>query len=135
MIAYTYDAWFKEFEPIPNHITKYPDILHFETYGEEYEFVKAQDPNHVWTEVDADEGTYIVAGWHYVNRIHYYITNKPWNDDIEVPTWIWTQCSCVEDDGEANPNCTKCEEGMTCVPTDTMLDLKQIYGERVKIVE
>lgn len=127
---YTYSAWEETFKPIKNHLVKY-DQLTFETYDEEYEFVKTQDPKHIWTEVDGDEGTYIVAGLHWVNRIHYYITENPWEDEYtEVPTWMERQCDC-QDDAEESVYCEECEEreGYIAIPCDTVEDLKQIYGE------
>jgi hypothetical protein len=131
---YTYGGWEETFKPIKNTISKYPDesLIHFETYGEEVDFVKAQDPKHIWTEVDGDEGTYIVAGWHFVNRIHYYITENPWEDEwTEIPTWTYRQCDCYDttEDGDYDPNCEECEEGSIDIPCDTVEDLKQIYGE------
>lgn len=54
----------------------------FETYGEDLAFVATQDNRHVWTLVDDDNGVpTIVAGYHFVNRIHYIITIKPWEDE------------------------------------------------------
>jgi hypothetical protein len=59
----------------------------FETYGEDLDFVKTQDQKRVWTVVDGDgENPVITAGYHYVNRIHYIITIKPWEDEfLELP--------------------------------------------------
>ena len=132
---YTYDAWVDTFKPIKNTITKYPDTLHFETYGEEVEFVCKADYKHVWTEVDGEEGCYIIAGFHYVNRIHYYITENPWEDDnIEVPTWAYRECDCINEDGDFDPDCTECEEGTINIPCETVEDLKIIYGEGANIV-
>jgi hypothetical protein len=133
----TYDYWETNFKPINNTISKYPDdtLITFETYGEEYEAVqKAHEanPNTIWTEVDGDSGTYIVAGWHFVNRIHYYITENPWDDEwTEVPTWCYRECDCVEqsDDGEYDENCEECDEGSVNIACDTVEDLKAIYGE------
>jgi len=133
---YTYDAWVETFKPIKNNITNGADY-HFETYGEEYEFVKAQDPNTIWTEVDGEEGTYIVSGWHYVNRIHYYITEEKWDDEFtEVPSWVYRRCDCTEEEGfeDGNPDCTECEYGDIDIPIDTIEDLKVIYGEDAPIV-
>lgn len=133
----TYDYWVDNFKPIKNSLVKY-DQLHFETYGDEVEFVAKQDPNTIWTEVDGDSGTYIVSGFHYVNRISYYVTEVPWTDEYtEVPTWIYRECDCVErvqdgileySDGY-DPDCEECEEGSIDIPCDTVEDLKQIYGE------
>jgi hypothetical protein len=139
----TYDYWVDNFKPIKNTVSKYPDdsLIHFETYGDEVDFVKAQyeiNPKTIWTEVDGDEGTYIVAGYHFVNRINYYITENAWDDEwTEIPTWAWRECDCVErvqdgileySDGY-DPNCEECEEGLVNISCDTVEDLKQIYGE------
>jgi hypothetical protein len=133
---YTYQSWFDTFKPIKNNITNGADY-HFETYGDEYEFVKAQDPNTIWTEVDGDSGTYIISGWHYVNRIHYYITEEKWDDEYtEVPSWCYRRCDCTEEEGfeDGNPDCKECEFGDIDIPIDTVEDLKAIYGEDAPIV-
>jgi hypothetical protein len=49
----------------------------FETYGEEIEFVRNQDPATVWTWVDSDDGPLLLSGLHYVNRIGYLVSTKP----------------------------------------------------------
>ena len=127
----TYDYWVDNFKPIKNNLVKY-DQLHFETYGEEVEFVQKADNKYIWTEVDGDSGTYIVAGYHWVNRIHYYITENPWEDEwTEVPTWVYRRCDCTDEEGfeDGNPDCPECEYGDINIPCDTVEDLKQIYGE------
>lgn len=136
----TYDYWVDTYKPIKNKISKYAtdDLIYFETYGEEVEFVQKADNKYIWTEVDGDSGTYIIAGYHFVNRINYYITENPWEDEYtEIPTWCYRQCDCVERiqdgileySGDYDPNCEECEEGSIDIPCDTVEDLKQIYGE------
>lgn len=133
----TYDKWEETYQPINNTISKYPDdtLITFETYGDEYEAVKkAHDinPKTIWTEVDGDSGTYIVAGLHFVNRIHYYITENAWDDEwTEVPTWVYRECDNAEDnDGECPRECEECDgESTISVPCDTVDDLKWIYGQ------
>lgn len=78
MAEMTFDEWVEQFKPIKNRLG---DVRMFETYGEDYEFVKVQNPLCIWTYGDAGEGSYIVEGWHYVNRIGYYITEIPFNKD------------------------------------------------------
>jgi hypothetical protein len=59
----------------------------FETYGEELEFVRRQDPRTVWTFVDGDDGgQYLVSGFHFVNRLGYLVSTAavPEGADIEV---------------------------------------------------
>ena len=76
------DAWTEKYLPIQNHLVTEAswDGNMFETYGNEYDYVAAQPQQNVWTWVDGDDGTYIVAGWHYVNRIGYFVTEKAWTD-------------------------------------------------------
>ncbi len=135
---YTYASWVDTFKPITNSITNEPDSITFETYGEEQELVRNTDPKFVWTEVDGEEGTYIVAGYHYVNRIQYYITTNPWEDEYtEIPTWVYRNCDCqelLEIDLESPPFCDECDEGMIDIDIDTVVALKDIYGEEAPIV-
>ena len=135
---YTYSAWADTFKPIKNSFVKY-DSITFETFGEEVEFVQKADNKYIWTEVDGDSGTYIVAGYHWVNRIHYYITEKPWDDEYtEVPSWVYRNCDCTDDeqyeDNGYNPDCPDCDEGMIDIDVDSVEDLKAIYGEDAPIV-
>lgn len=133
---YTYNDWVEKFQPIKNHITKY-DQLHFETYGEEQDYVFAQPNENVWTEVDGDDGSYIIAGRHFVNRYQYYVTEQPWTDEfVEVPTWVYRQCDCAteENDFIKDPDCTECEEGMIDIPCETVEDLVQLYGPEANII-
>ena len=58
----------------------------FETYGKEVEHVRALDnvSNTVWTIITGDEDSmYYVAGYHFVNRLGYIITEEPWITGIE----------------------------------------------------
>jgi len=63
----------------------------FETFGEELAFVHHQNqinPNTIWTLIDGDDGNqYIVSGFHFVNRVGYFVSKVPFPDnaDIEVP--------------------------------------------------
>ena len=127
----TYSSWVDTFKPITNSIRNNGDLA-FETYGEEVEFVQKADNKYIWTEVDGDSGTYITAGFHFVNRIQYYVTMNPWTDEYtEVPTWCYRRCDCTDEDGfeDGNPDCTECEYGDINIPCETVEDLKQIYGE------
>lgn len=56
----------------------------FETFGDELEFVKRQDPNKVWTLVDDDEGSCIISGFHVVNRSGYLISTVPVGPGVNV---------------------------------------------------
>lgn len=133
---YTYEKWAETFKPITNHLRKYEDNA-FETYGEEVEFVQKADNKYIWTEVQGDEGLYITAGYSFVNRLQYYITENPWEDEYtEVPTYCYRQCDCMEEseDGDYNPECKECDEGNIDIPSDTREDLIAIYGEEAEII-
>ena len=58
----------------------------FETYGEELEFIRQQDPLTVWTFVDGDQ--YLVSGFHYVNRIGYLISTVPVQAGVDIQVRI-----------------------------------------------
>lgn len=47
-----------------------------------------KNPKTVWTVVDDDEGELvIVPGFHFVNRILYFVSNEEWKDEFEVYEW------------------------------------------------
>jgi hypothetical protein len=61
----------------------------FETYGEELEFVKRQDPLTVWTLVDGDDGDlYVISGPHFVNRIGYLVSTVPVAEGVTMQVHI-----------------------------------------------
>src|ERR1700735_2631893 len=56
-----------------------------ETHGEEFAFVKRQDPRTVWTLLDGDDGDmYLVNGIHYVNRIGYLLSTIHVPDNVAI---------------------------------------------------
>jgi hypothetical protein len=59
----------------------------FETYGEELDFVfqaHLNKPKNVWTIIEGDDDNmYICAGFHYVNRIGFFITEQEWLNETE----------------------------------------------------
>lgn len=142
--VYTFDKWVETFKPTLNPRNNWGgDYSAYETYGEDLEYVSQQDVHNVWTEVDIDNGTTILAGFWRVNRIQYFVTTEPWTDEnTEVPTWAYRECDCrkVVTDGildyldDYDPACEECNEGTIDIPCDTVEDLKQIYGEGVEIV-
>lgn len=112
-----YSAWADKYKPIKNKFRKH-DEYSFETYGEEVEFVQAQDPKYVWTWVDGDMSSLLVAGYAYVNRLSYFITEVPWEDENDyVLLSVEKECECYDeeamDSGDrqeyGDPECDKCE--------------------------
>jgi hypothetical protein len=81
--------WETQFKPIKNHLdsnASWQDEsgigIMFETYGKELEFVREkckENPLCIWTLMDSeeDDGCVIVEGFHFVNRIGYFITENP----------------------------------------------------------
>ena len=112
-----WSEWVEKYKPIKNHITKYPDpnaeFEMFETYGDEWEFVKSQDPKYVWTEIQGEMSMLLVAGIAYVNRLNYYVCKEPWETgDEQVLISVEVECSCYDEDlwdWGANPDCKLCE--------------------------
>lgn len=86
------EDWCEKYQPIQNHFTQTGDDK-FETYGEELDFVRAQDPRCIWTLVDGDDGNlYITSGYHLVNRINYFVTEVPFEGEYhEVPYCIFDE--------------------------------------------
>jgi hypothetical protein len=110
MAEMTESEWSTKYRPIKNHLVS-DDTTSFETYGEELDFVTQQPNSTVWTEMDGDNGVYIVQGYHLANRISYYVTEIPWQDDDDICITIceFVTCHCYnEDTDEANPDCEDC---------------------------
>ncbi|HEY4755785.1 MAG TPA: hypothetical protein VIH28_07010 [Ignavibacteriaceae bacterium] len=95
------EVFYKEYKPQINHIIraetniliKDEDVCSFggtmyETYREEEAYIlkMAQDEKtkkRVWTILDVDGKLIISAGFHYVNRFGYIITEKEWETGEE----------------------------------------------------
>jgi hypothetical protein len=79
------DAWEYEYCPIKNPNNDYGwNGLMFETFDEDFDFVKQQPDMNVWTWVDGDDGTYIITGMAHINAIGYFVTKNPWHAHIEI---------------------------------------------------
>lgn len=110
-----WDEWEDKFRPKKNHIRN-DDTLDYETYGEEYDYIKTLDPRYVWTNVQGDMSDLIVAGVAYVNRLSYYVCEVPWEDEDDYClVSVETECECYDEDrlengGEyGDPDCKECE--------------------------
>jgi len=56
----------------------------------EHEDVKDLPPNQVWTVVEGDNGKlYASPGFHYVNKLHYVVTEEPWTEEDESIDYKW----------------------------------------------
>lgn len=72
----SYENWFAKYRPIQNHLDKNAPFYGclFETYGKEVAFVRAQPVAKIWTLAEMDGKTFICEGFHFVNRLGYFIT-------------------------------------------------------------
>ena len=91
-MEYSIDEWETHFKPITNHRDPKASWqsdgdgtgLMFETYGAELEFVLGQPNENIWTYMDGDgAGTIICAGYHFVNRIGYFVTKVAREPELE----------------------------------------------------
>jgi hypothetical protein len=83
------DTWENEYRPVDNTRDEYAswDGQLFETYGKDEETVitvARQTPRRVWTLVDTDDGLVVTNGFHYVNRVGYFITEKEWENGATI---------------------------------------------------
>lgn len=75
----------------------------FETDGEEFEFIRRQDPLNVWTLVDGDDGDmYVISGLHFVNRVGYLLSTIPVPEDTTIQVHLPMSHDEVETDDEAS---------------------------------
>jgi hypothetical protein len=112
-----WDVWAEKFKPKDNHLTGQGKM--YETYGEEYDYIKSLDPKYVWTYVDGDMSSFIVAGIAFVNRLGYYVCEVPWEDDNDACLLsVETECTCYSEDEDVmetrndeygDPDCAECE--------------------------
>jgi len=81
----TYDEFFEKYKPIKNDIveTSAFDGYMFETYGDEYKFVISNSlDKKVWTILEGDDDDlFISAGLRLVNRLGFFVTELPWEDE------------------------------------------------------
>jgi hypothetical protein len=102
-IELTFEEADEQFKFIPNNYDEYSsfDGLMFETYGDEVEFVKSQSPDKIWMYGQGDDGgLYIWSGWGFVNRIGYFISEKPVPDNTIIQIQV----------GEPDLTCDDCND-------------------------
>lgn len=89
--------WSDEFKPLTNHLDPDASVddgnggIMFETYGAELDYVLSMaetKPLHVWTYMDAKDYPIVCEGYHLVNRIGYFITEKPAEPDTHYTIYL-----------------------------------------------
>lgn len=84
-----FETWHEKFKPVANHIDEDAswDGAMFETYGDEELYIEKmcrENPRKVWTLVEDDYGFMCITnGWHYVNRIGYFITENEFEEGAD----------------------------------------------------
>lgn len=99
------DEWIERFQPIANPKSEEYSGTFFETFGDDLKKVdelNRTEPGKVWTLIEGDDGRqYISSGFHKVNRIGYFLCEKPYTgasceflddgvdeDEEEVPSYL-----------------------------------------------
>ena len=77
----SYEKWLEKYRPVKNSFAADApyDGYMFEIYGTDFEFVRRQPAEKIWTLIDdGDRNQAIYSGCHYVDRIGYFVTEVPY---------------------------------------------------------
>ena len=79
----TLDEWIEKYKPLKD---KNGNLILFDTYGGEIQYVKNQIENNVWTfqEGEEDNTFSIIHGLFRFNSLGYFITEIPYNQNNET---------------------------------------------------
>jgi hypothetical protein len=77
--VFTFDEWVEKYKPVKNQFeaTSFEGCSFDYSEDDQWEFVKKQNPENIWTMVDSDDCFVVISGCHWVNRESYFITEKP----------------------------------------------------------
>lgn len=77
--VYTFDEWVEKYDPIKNEFedSSFGGFSYDYYEEDQWEFVKKQKPENIWTLVNYDETYMVISGCHWVNRESYLVTEKP----------------------------------------------------------
>lgn len=88
----------------------------------EFEDVKDQPINHVWTVLetgdDDNESWYASPGFHIVNRLGYVMTERPWTDELRDAVYFLHEDI---DDGERTVFVYRCCSSLDCASAAVLL--------------
>lgn len=82
----TIDDFEKKYTSIKNHFDDNAsfDGCMFETFGEQLGYIYTQISNKkVWTIIDSDGWYGIIAGFHFINRLGFLVTEQEWEKEDE----------------------------------------------------
>ena len=76
---FTYDEWVEKYKPVKNEFeySCFEGCSFDYSEDDQWEFVKNQNPQNVWTMVWAEDTYAIIPGFHWVNRESYFVTEIP----------------------------------------------------------
>lgn len=84
------DQWIDTYKPVVNPAgeggfgTEDGELM-FDTFGADFDKVRSADPNTIWTRVEGDDNEdLVVSGFHFVNRIGYFICEVPFETDQDI---------------------------------------------------
>lgn len=107
-----WDEWSQKFKPQLNHFNSDEDNRLYETYGEEWEYIKTLDERKVWSYI---EGSTLIAGVSVRDTLGYYLCDVPWEHDMDSALLSQeVECECfdkswMEETGEpGDPDCGEC---------------------------
>jgi hypothetical protein len=116
-IDLSYEEWMMKYRP---ELDIDGSAKMYETYGDDYDYIADVDNEHLWTWVDGGDYSVIANGFHFVNRLGYYVCTVPCSQDISVEVDVYTPTECEETgnhywteheryDGTIITICSECE--------------------------
>ena len=87
----TYDEWVEKYTPQKNHLNRHASFegTMFETFGDEYRYVRDVPRNLVWTFISDGEGDRIEPGLRIVDRLGYFVTTTgAWDQYDPEPDFV-----------------------------------------------
>lgn len=73
LLRLTWEEWVEEYKP---YTDEFGDPRMFDPFSDK-DSIASHPDNLIWTYLEGDTGTLITEGYHYVNRLGYYLTEKP----------------------------------------------------------
>ena len=149
-IEMTMEEWEAKYKPIINHLDENASFqnendegIMFETYGEELEFVRSQNPLCIWTYHHGESNSsYIGSGYHLVNRLGYFITEIPFEENqiidiiVQEPNYLCANCEEEWYGAAADLHYEKFSELGTdgkCAACATQDELKELENESAAV--
>lgn len=140
MTQLTTDQWEAKYKPITNHLSADASWngLMFETYDAEFDFVREQPDNRVWTWVDGEDGTYLITGIAFVNRIGYFVTTEPWetNEEVKVDSYLPVEILAIKELANTFPKLQvgTDEDGLLVIYTNVEADEEELYEHFLEVI-